>query len=371
MSSQPIEYSKKYDDIPVSFSQGAIDDMTEAEKNEKREQLVEYLTNLGIDKNWLNVDSEINDGGIKIDIPTTKHKHFLYFIGRANPPHDGHIKTIVTMINEAKARDTIPLILLGSGPGRIRTLDNPIPFSVKAQFIEEKLADIGIFPESYRVIEMESPAKQIAEYVTSAGDIAYDEITVTLVAGNKEKDASGKLNFTLNAAEQAAKITWEKAKLNIKTHPVEPTYSTSDSPDSNASAMSATKVRKSVYSNYIQDKPFEEWNEQYISFYGDNAETMYRSILEPALSLDKRIVNFYIENGKLPTKTETKQLLESSYNTQSASNNSNRAKTYKASKTVKMKNGGGKKLFTHKNKKQMKYNKTKYRTKKRTLRKCK
>jgi nicotinic acid mononucleotide adenylyltransferase len=60
---------------------------------------------------------------------------FFYFIGRLNPPHNGHIKALETLVEMAKRENSVALILLGSGPKRERTLDNPITFELKKQFI--------------------------------------------------------------------------------------------------------------------------------------------------------------------------------------------------------------------------------------------
>ena len=64
----------------------------------------------------------------------------FYFLGRLNPPHKGHIQALVDMITLAHAHSPIPpLIILGSGPKQERTLNNPIPYDLKEEFIRTML----------------------------------------------------------------------------------------------------------------------------------------------------------------------------------------------------------------------------------------
>jgi len=59
-----------------------------------------------------------------------------YFIGRLNPPHQGHITALMELIKRA-ILDNLDnpnykiIILLGSGPKKLRSLDNPLPFLTK------------------------------------------------------------------------------------------------------------------------------------------------------------------------------------------------------------------------------------------------
>lgn len=335
--SQPEFYGKrKYDEYDEyaehAYSQDPYN-MTEDTKELKRQQFRTFLNN--------QVEDVFKKGDvIKLDIPTTTGKHFYYFIGRLNPPHDGHIAALKELVD--KATDSKPLILLGSGPGKLRTLDNPIPFSLKEAFINDKLVEMEIFPERYTTLEMDGPAGQVSNFILSSlkGTINYDEISITHVAGGKDEDTT-KLAFALNAAERTAKSIMPKAKITTSTFAVEPKPSTS----SYMEPMSATQVRKSVYRNYVLGKGFEDWDPQYKEFYGDMAENIYNAILEPALSLSTDQVIHYIETSELPKFT-------------------------KRPRTTK-KLGGNRKRITRKNKRQSKYrhNKSARRNKRRTFRK--
>jgi hypothetical protein len=364
MSSQEVEPLKWngnndiYDEPNPVFSQDSYF-MSDSEKERKITQFRKYLD---------SIDSKVNenDDSIALDIPTNNKKHFLYFIGRLNPPHDGHIEALKTLIRKAHTFNSTPLILLGSGPKKERTLDNPIPFDVKKRFIEKKLAEDSIAPGTYIIQEMDNPSKDVSHYISSdGGDINYDEITVTLVAGDKGDDAS-KLNFTLAAAEKAAKNKWPTSNINIETQAVAPITSTAATTEQTLPAMSATEVRKSVYSNRLNNQTFDQWDERYKSFYGDMAKEIYNAILEPAstLLLSRELlpedIQDYINTSQLPKKGKRKAI-------ESAPSESvTKRRTQNA-----LPRAGNKKTFTRKNKQQLKHNKTKYRNKKRTFRKRK
>uniref|UniRef100_A0A6C0JY46 Uncharacterized protein n=1 Tax=viral metagenome TaxID=1070528 RepID=A0A6C0JY46_9ZZZZ len=342
MSSQPDLHESSYDPSAYPASQDAYG-MTEETKDLKREQFRTYLHSL--------IDNTIEqEDTIELVIPTTTNKHFFYFIGRLNPPHDGHIAALEALIHKANAAGSEPLILLGSGPGKLQTLDNPIPFSLKREFIESKLSEkeIGgmpIVPNMYHIEEMASPAGQVSAYVMGSleDNINYDEITITHVAGGKDEDTT-KLAFALNAARKTAESIQPGAQITASTFAVEakPSASLSDQP------MSATQVRKSVYNDYLEGKGFDEWNPQYKEFYGTMAHQIYDAILAPALGLKREQVLDYIKTGQLPKPSSES--------------------TGKKQRTSK-KTGGNRKHRTHKNKKQSIYNKTVRRNKRRTLRK--
>ena len=91
--------------------------------------------------------------------------HFYYFIGRLNPPHEGHLIALKTMVELAISQGSKALILLGSGPKKERTLNDPISFETKARFIQFKLEEMGIPPDSYIIEEKGNPTGNVIEYV--------------------------------------------------------------------------------------------------------------------------------------------------------------------------------------------------------------
>lgn len=235
---------------------------------------------------------------------------FMYFIGRLNPPHNGHIRALVSLIEAAKEKGSVPLILLGSGPGKIRTMDNPIDFETKKKFIVDKLAseEYG-FEENtdYIIQEMTNPAANVAEYVykgleTSGAD--PKNIEITHVAGDKGDDAE-KLMFALNAAVKAAERAMPNVPVSKNVAAITAVAASNAGP-----AMSATIVRKDVYRSLIDGSGFSGWLSKYGEFYDTNAEAIYKAILYPLNNIPEEekndIVVNYIENDRLPITKKTK-----------------------------------------------------------------
>ena len=83
-----------------------------------------------------------------------------YFIGRLNPPHEGHISTLIKMITDANKNGAIALILLGSGPKGERTMKDPITFKLKKDFLQYKL------PKElhFEIREMTAPVKDVTSW---------------------------------------------------------------------------------------------------------------------------------------------------------------------------------------------------------------
>ena len=89
------------------------------------------------------------------------HLKIYFFIGRLNPPHEGHISSLMQMIEEANSNGSVALILIGSGPRGERTLDNPVTFETKEQFIKY------IIPESrykYAIRQLRSPIADVDQW---------------------------------------------------------------------------------------------------------------------------------------------------------------------------------------------------------------
>lgn len=235
---------------------------------------------------------------------------FMYFIGRLNPPHNGHIRALVSLIEAAKEKGSVPLILLGSGPGKARTMDNPIDFETKKQFIVDKLASEYGFEENtdYIIKEMTNPAANVAEYVykgleTSGTDLT--KIEITHVAGDKGDDAE-KLMFALNAAVKAAERAMPNVPVSKNVAAITAVAASNAGP-----AMSATIVRKDAYRSLIDGSGFEGWLDKYGEFYGTNAEAIYKAILYPLNNIPEEekndIVVNYLENDTLPVAKKIKR----------------------------------------------------------------
>ena len=245
-----------------------------------------------------------------------------YYMGRLNPIHEGHLNAIATAINDARAKGSIPLIILGNGPspkkknllkGQTRAnqiideifdiLDNPIDFVLKKEFIESKLPEIShkmgfapFDPSSYLIVEKEEyPATQVSEYlrcrITSrAIENPIDMVEIYNVAGDKDDDAR-KLNFiSAKALETVTDLGYTGSMQTIKIHAGE-------------NPMSATKVRLAIYKQILPQiyKPTEESVAKltkYEIFYGETWPQIFETIDRIGRSIDPNILCLYIEcNG--------------------------------------------------------------------------
>jgi len=210
---------------------------------------------------------------------------FFYFIGRLNPPHNGHIAALHSLIIMARDDNSFPLILLGNGPQSkscskdqqtTNKLDNPIDFELKKEFIQYKLlTQYGIDPTTYLIVEMGSPAKQVSNYITFTLEQPglaenINEVKIYHVAGDKDGDTT-KLNFikpiargsVTNILPQLERIVTETIGIPAITEGTE--------------EMSATKVRLSIYEGVLKENP-GIFMEKYGVFYDDYAGRIYDAI---------------------------------------------------------------------------------------------
>jgi len=299
----PIKNQKLYS-LKRSYSAGpGIDPgMSNEEKEYKIKQIEAYFINI-IKENEYTADKAT------IEETNGKEFNFFYFIGRLNPPHNGHIAALQKLVEQAKSTGSTALILLGSGPkqsdGNKRTMDNPIPFITKKDFVESKLE--GVNDKDYIIREMTNPTKDISDYISeqlakSSNLPNLTDIKITHIAGGKDEDAS-KLSFALKSAvTTATRLAPPSATVIGTVATIEP-----ENTDT-GSAMSATQVRKDAYKTVLNGNGFEEWNIKYGVFYGLMAETIYKEILYPITNygLTKEQIQTYIDTGELPKKKNSK-----------------------------------------------------------------
>lgn len=261
----------------TSFNSKTIG-MTGESRDNKIRQLDIFL------KEYINENETIDE--ILTQDENKNEFKFFYFIGRLNPPHQGHLETLMSLVELANGQGSVPLILLGSGPGGIRTMDNPITFETKKNFIKSKL------PGRYVIQQMTNPAKNVSEYVQEGlgSDISnIVRVTINHIAGGKDEDAN-KLNFVRTYAEKSVKSVAPEADVvtGVITMPAD---------------RSATKVRKDAYRTVIDGSGYDGWSQEYKDFYGEYAITIYNEILFPLNLQDgverEDIIN-YIERGELP-----------------------------------------------------------------------
>ena len=202
-------------------------------------------------------------------------------------------------MNVANSTNSIPLILLGSGPKGERTLDNPIPFDIKEQFIR------SVLQGDYIIEQMTNPAQNISNYIRkglqSIGE-NISNIEINHIAGGKDEDTT-KLAFALQSASKTARsMVPEDVEVTTGVTAIEA------EPTDGDVAMSATKVRKDTYKTLIDGSGFNGWPQEYKDFYGEMAPEIYEQILEPDRNTDLTGLSHYIEYGEMlkPSKRKRK-----------------------------------------------------------------
>jgi nicotinamide mononucleotide adenylyltransferase len=231
-------------------------------------------------------ESQKGDDAFQTDLKKTTH--FYYFIGRLNPPHQGHMTALNTLVQTANQKNSVPLILLGSGPGGERTLDNPITYELKSNFIRSKL------PGNYILKEMKNPAADVSEYIkTSLKDKSspVENVQITHVAGDKAEDST-KLNFIKPIAYNAASIAAKHANVQIDTEAIAAVKN-------EGIEMSATRVRQDAYRCFIDGSGETGFTEKYGWFYQEFVSDIYQQIVEPAKELPEEQISEYIATGVL------------------------------------------------------------------------
>jgi hypothetical protein len=260
-------------------------------------------------------------------------KNYYYFVGRLNPPHNGHITGLIQVILKALNNNGIAILLFGEGPGGgKRTLNDPLDFNLKSEFVKNKLIqqlqllkeqgteilqeiDIPTLFTSGRVkiLPMSKPVDQIREIIREDLDDLYDLyreiiINVTRTSGTKDDDIK-----KLAWMEKALKLGLIKpdgsiAPINtyvIGINPVEK--------EDSATAMSATQVRKDALRGFITDElvfnienpgqGYQLFFTTYGDFYGpEYTPRIYAAIVGQAAGLSPEQIQEYINSGTLPKR---------------------------------------------------------------------
>jgi hypothetical protein len=176
------------------------------------------------------------------------------FIGRTNPPHDGHIMAIQTVIlNALRQEGGSALILLGSGPGKMSNAQNPIPFQLKRLFIIWKLikSNGSILPELFQngkinILEMDKPVAQTTRVFSEQVSPDIMHLGNILFVGNKPGDAE-KLTFYKTGVGKGVTVDGTYYPIKTSIIPIEPIITGTGDP------MSATKVREFVKNNTLDE----------------------------------------------------------------------------------------------------------------------
>lgn len=235
-----------------------------------------------------------------------------YFIGRLNPPHQGHIAALIQMIERANADNSVALIILGSGPKRERTMDNPIPYETKEAFLRY------ILPRGLRY--------EIRQMTTGLADVElwYQSILSHI----KPPSCVEFIRFAGDKGDNATKLTYMDTHLGklprckAFTVPIPPVMANAET------EMSATTVRKFAYRAHLNEmlgitnekgangkdtneksshkkglNGFAAFNAEYHKFYKEFTRNIYNDIIMPILEFSPEKIEEYIT----PTKPKTKK----------------------------------------------------------------
>ena len=246
-------------------------DMSEEERQAKIAEFEEWFIHFieQLEELEKNAGESLDDpsiGCIGIDIDGKK---LYYFIGRTNPPQEGHIDNLEQLVLAAIHNGEKAFIFLSNGP-KGKFDDNPLPFDVKEAIIREHLTERlegrGIEnPEGFfEIINTQKPIDRL--YVES--ELRLPHLTLFHFAGDKDDDTR-KLNYV----EVSIKKKFPEHKDNIKlvTVSVVPTKRGDGKP------MSGTTVRDFAR---INDN-LGEFESEYGWFYRSNTKKVFDYINNP------------------------------------------------------------------------------------------
>lgn len=225
--------------------------------------------------------------GNEVDANT---RRFYFFVGRATPPHSGHIQVIQETIKLARAGRTRALILLGDGPaGGLRTSKNPIEHDTKVAFIRHKLGMLREDPSNYVILKKDDrPVDQVVGFVSNGIPENVTEISIYQVAGDKDDDAT-KLEWILPRSCERLKQLLHSRQRQIQISNGGVTSIPPERTSEAENAMSATFVRETAVACYDSagndmDTAFTEWLKAF-PFYSEYessrlSKTMFEQIIK-------------------------------------------------------------------------------------------
>ena len=222
------------------------------------------------------------------------HLKIFYFIGRLNPPHEGHIRALIQMIERANAESSVALILIGSGPKGERTMDNPVTFETKCEFLKY------IIPPhlKYSIRPLKNPMLDVEQWFHNVMTHIELPTRVSFIrfAGDKGDNATKFKHMDKH---------FESLYTKSESHTIAlPPIMVSASKE-----MSATIVRKDAYKSLLKGGPEEGYHifrGIYGEFYREFTGQIYREIIEIVQSINPSDIAEYIETSTLPKKKQSK-----------------------------------------------------------------
>ena len=255
---------------------------------------------------------------IKEEITEPNSLKLYYFIGRLNPPHLGHIETLCQLIQTAQSRNPLykVIILLGSGPGKKQTLNDPLSFNFKKKVVIDLLRDKGglnidnlIASGNVKIEEMDKAASQIVGEIQTIINLykTINYIETFRFSGDKDGDIN-KLDWIENSIQ---KLLYPQ---EVITNVVDIETELED--EATPTAMSATAVRNDALEAYLLEHNKERgrdertgynmFKQHYDAIYGNNTEAIYDAIIDQAKNFSSDEIQDYIVNKILP-KTKKPQ----------------------------------------------------------------
>lgn len=225
-----------------------------------------------------------------------KDMNVYYFIGRLNPPHLGHIKTLKNLIDTARENNGTVIILLGSGPNKgARTLDDPLPFDLKREVVIYLLGETyQDYKDKINIIEMGKSAEQISAIIQQDISNIIENINTFRFSSTKEGDDT-KLNWIETAIKKREFTAPNGDKINISTNVVGIVPAQAES----GRVLSATQVRVDALKAILVNNPNWFINKYMIDYGAEYSRAIYDAI--NILAPNKSIVKKYIqENDKNP-----------------------------------------------------------------------
>jgi hypothetical protein len=222
------------------------------------------------------------------------HLKIFYFIGRLNPPHEGHIRALIQMIERANAENSVALILIGSGPKGERTMDNPVTFETKCEFLNYIIPphlNYSLRPLKNPISDVEQWFHNVLTHIESPTQVSFIRF-----AGDKGDNAT-----KFKHVDSHFKLLHSKAESTTVALP--PVMASA------SKEMSATIVRKDAYKALLKAGPeggYHIFREIYGGFYKEFTGQIYREIIEVVQELSPADIASYIETTKLPKKSKSK-----------------------------------------------------------------
>lgn len=255
--------------------------------------------------------------------PPQNELKFYCFIGRLNPPHEGHIYSLMQVIRDAIEHNTTAMIFLGSG-GNKRTLDDPMEHEDKVdvvgylldRFLRNEGVGAAAIPKEATATQKPSHPYQLFKYggdggvkpiekfvemrdaVLARGKI--DVLDIKIFSSTKDDDDKGRAFFIdsvkKSLGEEMLSEKYEDVKsTGISIKGIEPLNITDPRigevlnglsgasghapPQGAPVALSATSLRRLIYKNILTgDNDWFLENDYFREFYGDKIAIVYDAI---------------------------------------------------------------------------------------------